>query len=112
MKLIYKILIVLGVSLLTFLLGFVVGKKSIKVPEPIVKIQTKYIKGETITQPVFIDKPLLIPVDTIDLLTRCIKDGVYSELFPDRVDTVYTIPGDSLAMLNDWANIRHYEQLL
>ena len=70
-------------------LGFFLGRKTIK--EPATKIVTEYIEGEKITDTLYYPKPykVVVPIDTLGIIQQCIKDGIYKELWPEKVVTEY-----------------------
>ena len=109
-KLLFNIIIV--ILLLTF--GFIVGRLTIKIPEP--KVVTEYVKGDIIRDTLYYPKPYKVvePVDTISIIQQCIKDGIYKELWPERVVTEYVEieKEDSTAIIKDWATKRYYSETL
>ena len=111
-KTIYIILILLFGGLL-FLLGIYVGKKTL--PQKVVT-KIEYVKGETVHDS--IDRPVPVyvktPVDTANLIAQCVKDGIFYELFPEKIkwDTLYVDKTDSAKILSDWASLRKYEETL
>ena len=92
--------------LLLIAVGFFAGRKTIKQPAPVEVI--KYIKGETITEVKEKPVPYLVtrPADTLDIIKKCIEDGIYKELFPK--ETVYI--DTTAAIVKDWATIREYNE--
>lgn len=104
-------LIILGIIGL-FLLGIYVGKKTFK---PQIIEHTEYITlpPQTDTIPPIIIKET---VDTLNLIKRCIKDGIYQELFPEKIvyitDTVTLDKTDSTKIMQDWITKREYEATL
>ena len=108
-----KTLIILLISFIViFLVGLYVGKKT--VPTKTVTV-TKYIKGEPIHDTI---PPIIIketkPIDTLRILEQCIADGIYADLFPEKVkhDTIYFEKEDTTKILEDWATIREYKEEL
>lgn len=110
-----KRLIILFVvtALLTAVIGFFLGRSAI---EKEIVTNIKYIKGEKITNT--IDKPVPyaveIPADTLSIIQDCIKNGIYSELFPEKPITEYVniTHEDTLAIVRDWAMKRLYDEIM
>ena len=96
-----------------FFSGFFIGRSTIKEIEI---VRTEYIKGDTITNtiekpiPDYIEKP----IDTLNIIKDCIKNGIYQELWPEKLITEYiqTTSDDTLRIIQDWATKRTYEELL
>lgn len=91
--------------------GFYFGKKSVD-PSNLPPV---YTPGDT----VYVDKPYPEPVyvtkpaDTLNIIANCVKNGKYSELFPERVivDTLYKPTSqDTLDIVKDWATQRTYKE--
>lgn len=110
----WKILFYSTVALFLLTLGFFLGRMTIKEPET--KIVTEYIKGETITDTLYYPKPYKVtePVDTLHIIQQCIKDGIYKELWPERVITEYIeiTKEDTTDIMKDWASKRYYSEIL
>jgi hypothetical protein len=106
---ILSLLIILGL----FGVGFYLGRKTIKTDT---KIVTEYIKGDTIRDTLFYPQPIKIiePIDTLNIIKQCIKDGIYSELWPEKVITEYieVTKQDTTKIMNDWATKRLYSETL
>lgn len=111
MKLIGYVLGIVGI----FLFGIYVGKKT----TPVKKItKTIYVEAEPIHDS--IDKPVPVyikePVDVAKIIAQAVKDGVYQELFPEKIkeikDTVYMTSEDTLKLIADWATLREYKETL
>lgn len=104
-------LIILGIIGL-FLFGIYVGKKTFK---PQIIEHTEYITlpAQTDTVPPIIIKE---KIDTGKLIKQCIKDGIYQELFPEKIvyitDTVELDKTDSTKIMQDWITKREYEATL
>jgi hypothetical protein len=79
------------ITMVVFLLalGFFLGRKTVKEPET--QIVTEYIEGEKITDTLYYPKPykVVVPADTLGIIQQCIKDGIYKELWPEKVVTEY-----------------------
>lgn len=105
-------LIALGIAL--FLVGIYIGKKTTK-PKEIT--HTEYITLPPIhdTIPPIIIKEK-VPVDTAKLIKKCVKDGIYQELFPEKIvylnDTTQFTKPDSTKIMLDWATEREYAATL
>lgn len=104
--------IVIGCALL-FIGGIYVGKKTVPVK---VITKTKYLPGEPIHD--VIDNPVPVyiakPIDTANLIKQCVADGIFSELFPEKIitDTLYLMKEDTTKIMADWATKREYEETL
>ena len=102
------------VCLIMLIAGFFLGRKTIKVVKPGVTVE--YVQGTPIHDTTTITKPVYVkaPVDTANLIAQCVKDGIYSELFPERVkyDTVFMSKSDTTKIMADWATERKYNQKL
>lgn len=103
--------IIFGVIAL-FILGIYIGKKTTK---PQIIEHTEYI-----TLPPQYDTipPIIIKetVDTAKLIKQCVNDGIYQELFPEKIvyltDTITFDKTDSTKIMQDWATKRDYEATL
>lgn len=109
----YKLVIALCVVFVIFIVGFIIGKKSVKVTE---KVVTQYIPGESVKDTIYVPQPVKVerPADTIDIIKACIESGIYTDLFPIIIDkdTVYLTKPDTTDILKDWATKRYYSNLL
>jgi hypothetical protein len=109
----WKWLFNITIILVLLTTGFFIGRKTVNTKTEIV---TEYIKGETITDTVYYPKPYKVvePIDTLNLLQQCIKDGIYKELWPERVVTEYVEmeKKDTTAIIKDWATKRFYSETL
>lgn len=110
----WKILFYATVIIGIFILGFYLGRKTIDKPET--KIEIQYLPGEVIRDTCFVEKPVSIekPIDTLGVIQQCIKDGIYSELWPTKTITEYVEVSkeDTTAIMNDWASKRTYTEHL
>ena len=110
----WKILFYATVIIGIFILGFYLGRKTIDKPET--KIEIQYLPGEVIRDTHYVDKPVISykPVDTLGIIQQCIKDGIYSELWPTKTVTEYVevSKADTTAIMNDWATKRCYTEEL
>jgi hypothetical protein len=108
-KIMFNVLIVI-ILLFT---GFLIGRQTI---DDKTKVVTKYIKGETQIDTLYYPKPYKVvePIDTLSVIQQCIKDGVYKELWPERVVTEYVevTKEDTTKIMNDWATKRYYSEIL
>lgn len=103
--------IIFGIIAL-FILGIYIGKKTTK---PQIIEHTEYI-----TLPPQYDTipPIIIKetVDTAKLIKQCVNDGIYQELFPEKIvyltDTITFDKTDSTKIMQDWATKRDYEATL
>ena len=93
--------------------GFILGRCTTEVKTV---TTTKYIKGDTIREIIYKPKPYKVttPIDTLSLLKQCIKDGIYKELWPNKVVTEYVEieKADSSDIIKDWATKRQYAETL
>ena len=93
--------------------GFFIGKGK---KETIEIDKTVYVKGDTVT----VMRDSIVPVnvyvmpDTFDIISDCVKKGIYAELFPEKVrdSIVYLTKSDTSEIVKDWASIREYEEEL
>ncbi len=105
--------VALGAGL--FIGGYYTCKKT--TPEKIVE-HTVYEPlppiHDSIPYPVYISET--VPVDPARIIQQCVRDGVFTELFPERIrtitDTVYLEKSDTSQILADWATKRDYEETL
>lgn len=108
----WKIALIAFLALLVFGLGYYIGWK--KDPEVITKVEVKYVElppiHDSIPKPV--PYKVVEPADTANIILACIKDGLYTELFPDKKDTIYVTKEDTTAVLKDWATERKYKETL
>lgn len=109
-KTLFYIICIVGI----LVLGFFLGRKTVKEPETKVKIE--YLPGEPITDTCYIEKPykIEVPIDTLGIIQQCIKDGIYQELWPTKIVTEYieVTREDTTAIMKDWATKRYYTETL
>lgn len=102
------VLVVIGV------LCFFLGRSTIKVPAE--KIKIEYVQGPTIRDTIKYPQPYIVerPIDTVDIIRQCIRDGIYTELFPTKTITEYieVTREDTTGILEDWATKRHYSETI
>lgn len=95
-----------------FILGIYIGKKTTK-PKIVEKIEYITLPPQHDTIPPIIIKET---VDTADLIKQCVTDGIYQELFPEKIvyltDTITFDKTDSTKIMQDWATKRDYEATL
>ena len=91
--------------------GFTLGRCTTEVKTV---TTTKYIKGDTVKETIYEPKPYKVtePIDTLNFLKQCIKDGIYKELWPNKVVTEYIEKSDSSKIIKDWATKREYTEIL
>lgn len=108
-KILFHIFMILGI----LISGFFIGRSTIKVKE-ITTIE--YIKGDTIRDTLYYPKPYkeILPIDTLSIIKQCIKDGIYQELWPEKVITEYVeiTKEDTSKIIKDWAIKRLYSEKL
>jgi hypothetical protein len=106
----WKISLIAVCSALLLGLGFYIGRRTIKTPEP----QVIYVPGDTIEVGVPYPDPVYItkPIDTMNVILSCLKSGRYYKLFPERIrdSIVYVTKDDSTAVIKDWASERVYSE--
>lgn len=110
---IWKKIVLLFINLLLIGGGIAIGWFS-KPDTIIIKENVKYLPGQTIRDTITKPMPYEVnkPIDTLALLQQIVKDGLYAELFPERIDTVYLTKSDTTKIMSDWATLRKYEELL
>ena len=110
----WKALFFTTIAIFLLALGFFLGRKTVEIPEP--TIVTEYIPGETIRDTLYYPKPYKeeSPIDTLQIIQQCIKDGVYKELWPEKVITEYieVSKNDTTDIMKDWASKRYYTETL
>lgn len=110
----YKFLFKVIVIIFLFMIGFFFGRKTINIPEP--KVEIEYVNGDTVIDTLYYPKPYKViePIDTIGIIQQCIKDGVYKELWPEKVITEYVevTKKDSTKIMQDWSTKRYYSETL
>lgn len=103
--------IVLAIAILA--IGFFIGRFTIPTKT---KTVVEIIEGETIVDTIRIFEPKheIVPPDTLDILRECIKNGIYKEIWPERVVTEYVeiTKDDTTAILKDYATLRKYSEVL
>lgn len=96
------------------LLGFFLGRKTVKEPEP--RTEIVYVPGDTIIDSIPYPEPYEVvkPADTADIIRKCVRDGIYTELFPERVVTEYVeiTKEDTAEIIRDWGTKRMYSETL
>jgi len=109
----FIIVISIIIALIFGVAGFFIGRSTINT-EP--KVIVKYIKGETIRDSIPYPLPYYIekPADTLSIIKQCVKDSIYSELFPEKIITEYIeiTKEDTTAIMMDWATKRMYSDTL
>lgn len=109
----WKWLFNITIILVLLTTGFFIGRKTINTKTEII---TEYIKGDTIRDTLYYPRPYKViePIDTLGILQQCIKDGIYKELWPERVITEYIeiTKSDSTEIIKDWASKRYYSETL
>lgn len=92
--------------------GFVSGRKSVKIPEPVETV--KYVESDPIHDTIYTPKPYAVtkPADTLDIIKACIADGVYKELWPKQIVKEYVTKEDTTAIIADWMSERKYNETL
>lgn len=91
-------------------LGFIVGRKSVKIPEP--GEHTEYITLPPIHDSIPKPVPYYVeaPIDTAKIIEQCVKDGLFQELWPDK--PVDPVNADTTAIMIDWATKRKYSETI
>lgn len=100
----------LTLSVILILTGIFVGRKTIKIPDPIVEVKVDTlppIKG-TVDPPYRVESSV-IDIDTLDLFTYCIKNHLYDHLIPVMVDSVVvTQKVDTLSIISKYITRNKY----
>jgi hypothetical protein len=110
----WKILFYITAVIFLLALGFFLGRMTIKEPET--KVVTEYIQGEPVVETIYLPEPYRVvePVDTLGIIQQCIKDGIYVELWPEKIVTEYVevTKEDTTDIMKDWATKRYYSEVL
>lgn len=110
----YTIIILVATALLSAGIGFLFGRSTIEEKAPVTTI--KYVKGEKITDTIKKPVPFEVvkPIDTMSVIADCVKNGIYSELFPEKTNTEYIVitKEDTSAIIQDWGTTRLYHETL
>jgi hypothetical protein len=108
----WKVAVIAIVALALFWGGFFIGKQ--REPEVITNTVTEYVELPPIHDTIPVPKPYKVvePADTVDIIKKCIENGLFAELFPPRPDTVFVTKEDTSAVIKDWATQRHYAETL
>lgn len=105
------ICVIIGILIFS-VIGFYLGRKTINSDTP--KTEIVYIKGENITDSIPYPVPyeVIKPADTADIIRRCVRDGIYSELFPEKIITEYIeiTKDDTTEIIRDWGTKRLYSE--
>lgn len=105
-KILYTIILLVAV----WLFGFILGRKTIKVPKP--QIITEYVEGPAIHDSIPFPVPhtIIRPADTANIIKNCVKTGKYNDLFPEKTITEYIeiTKDDTTAVIKDWGTKRDY----
>lgn len=111
----WKVGSIIAVVILLFCFGYFLGRKSVKVTE---KVKIEYVKGDSVKVEVKVPVPYEVtsPVDTVGVIQQCVKDGVYVDLFPERIVEVEKCIAptreDTLRILSDYIVKRKYHETL
>lgn len=70
-----------------FLSGIHVGRKSIKIPDPIIKVDTLPPIRDSIFRPYPVE-PTKVNIDTLNLLKYCISNHLYDHIIPVIKDSI------------------------
>jgi hypothetical protein len=109
-QLIFVTVLLVGVGLLCFFLG----RSTVKNQKP--EVIVEYVQGPTIHDTIKYPQPYAVikPVDTLGIIQQCIRDGIYSELFPTKVITKYieVTREDTTGIMEDWATKRKYTETI
>lgn len=110
----WKVGVIIAAAILLFGLGFYIGKK--REPEVVVKTEVKYVELPPIHDSIPTPVPVYVkqPADTLNILLSLVRNGKYSEYFPERVrdSLVYVTKEDTAAVIRDWASERLYKETL
>jgi hypothetical protein len=109
-----QLIFVLVAAMVCGLIGFYLGRKTVKEGETHTEIV--YVEGETIIDsiPYPVPQYVIKPTDTADIIRKCVKDGIYAELFPERIATEYVeiMKEDTAEIIKDWGTKRMYSETL
>lgn len=109
----YKIIALVALVILSIMTGFFIGRSTIEQEHTTV---VKYQKGERVTDSISYPVPVNVtkPIDTANIIKQCVKDGIYSELFPDKtvIEYIEITKEDTSKILEDWATKRYYSEKL
>ena len=93
-------------------IGFFIGRKTIEQPEP----TTIYLPGDTVTIELPAPEPVKEELDTANIIRDCVKNGLFYELFPEKVkDSIIYLTftkEDTAKVFNDWATKRSYSETI
>ena len=110
----WKILFWIVVAVGIWLFGFYLGRKTIKTPKP--ETEIIYDTLPPIHDSIPYPKPITVtrPIDTANIIKQCVKDGIYQELFPEKIITqiVEVTKEDTAAIMKDWVAERKYKEVL
>ena len=110
----WKIALIAVIAVILFGSGFYIGRK--KDPDVVVKRDTTYVQlppiHDSIPKPV--PYAVVEPIDTANVIMDAIREGLYDELFPEKIktDTIYITKADTNAVIKDWATERKYSETL
>ena len=110
-----KIILRLLLAAILLFCGFLIGRKvtPVKIVEKI-----EYKDAEPIHDTV--DRPVPVevqkPIDVKNIIAQAVKDGVYQELFPEKIveveKPILMTSEDTLKIVIDWATKREYNEVL
>ena len=91
-------------------IGFFIGRKTVKIPAP--ETVTEYITLPPVHDSIPYPKPVYVqkPIDTAKIIQQCIADGIYQELWPEKI--VEIDKNDTTAIMADWATKRRYAETI
>lgn len=106
-------IICIVITMITFgIFGFYLGRKTIDIEKP--RTEIVYVKGDKITDSIPYPVPFEVvkPADTADIIRQCVKDGIYTELFPEKIVTEYIeiTKEDTAEIIRDWGTKRLYSE--
>ena len=97
-----------------FTIGFLCGRKVIEKEVPV--IEHHYIQLPPIHDSIIVKEPkyVKLPTDTAKIIQQCINDGIYTELFPEKIveKEIFLTSEDTLAIVIDWASERTYSETI
>ena len=110
----YKVGAIALAILISFYAGFICGRKQVKITEP--TVITNYIQLPAIHDTIVVKEPkyVKLPTDTAKIIQQCINDGIYTELFPEKIveKEIFLTSEDTLAIVIDWASERTYSETI
>lgn len=113
-KKICKALLHLLITLVIAAAGFILGRQHYE--KGTTTVITHYIQLPAIHDTIIVKEPkyVKLPTDTAKIIQQCINDGIYTELFPEKIveKEIFLTSEDTLAIVIDWASERTYSETI